>query len=68
MEKGFYKQEENGNWLYTPNKVQSRDYTLDENNKTSIDGWIWYDEEPEEYKIWKEEQENNFNRHASTKM
>jgi hypothetical protein len=51
---GFYKLEE-GAWFYAPNFVYSRDYTLErEGNRTSIDGWQWYDEAPIEYTQWYE--------------
>jgi hypothetical protein len=53
---GFYKETEDG-WLYAPNAVHARDYTLQrDGNRESIDGWEWHDEEPLEYKLWKLEQ------------
>ena len=43
---GFYKYE-NGEWLYAPNFVFHRDYTLmRDGNRESIDGWQWYDTSP----------------------
>lgn len=52
--KGFYKQDENGIWLYAPNYVESPTYTLlaEKRNeyKLPIDGWNWYEEQPYEDK------------------
>ncbi len=54
----FYKYEENndkwvrGNMITLPNGD-----ILSEDNKKEIDGWVWYDEEPQEYLDWKEEKE-----------
>jgi hypothetical protein len=48
---GFYKQEENGEWLYAPNFVYAPTFELLRENKDTyqypVDGWTWYDEEPE---------------------
>jgi hypothetical protein len=56
---GFYKKEEE-NWLFAPNFVYAKDYTLQKDgNKEEIDGWKWYEEEPIEYTIFKIKQENN---------
>lgn len=50
---GFYKQLEDGSWMYAPNFVYAKDYTLEKDgNRESIDGWQWYDEAPREYIIW----------------
>jgi hypothetical protein len=62
---GFYKELEDGGWLYAPNFVYSKDYTLERNgNKESIDGWEWYDEAPVEYLIW-EIKNNNKNKNQN---
>jgi hypothetical protein len=51
---GFYKQFEDGSWIYAPNFVYSKDYTLEKDgNRQETDGWKWYDEEPIEYTIFK---------------
>jgi hypothetical protein len=51
---GFYKKDLDNNWFYAPNFVYNKDYTLEkEGNRDPIDGWQWHDEEPEEYKNWK---------------
>ena len=56
---GFYKLDENGDWLFAPNFVYAKDYTIEKDgNRESIDGWKWYDEEPIDYTIWKLKQEN----------
>ena len=50
---GFYKKLEDDNWIYAPNFVYSKDYTLNnEGNRQSIDGWDWYDESPKEFLEW----------------
>jgi hypothetical protein len=57
---GFYKKVSDTEWWFAPNFVYSKDYELTrEGNKESIDGWVWYDEGPEEYFSWLENQENN---------
>jgi hypothetical protein len=49
----FYKKYEDGDWIYAPNFVYSKDYTLErDGNREPIDGWNWYDEAPQEYIIW----------------
>jgi hypothetical protein len=52
---GFYKQELSGQWLYGPNFVYHKDYTLLREDKDSytypIDGWKWYNEQPFEDEI-----------------
>lgn len=50
----FYKKIED-KW-FEANKVSNANYTLDENNKQSIDGWEWHDEPPQEYLDWLDEQ------------
>ena len=51
---GFYKKDENGNWLFAPNFVYTKDYILEKDgNREEKDGWKWYDEEPLEYTIFK---------------
>ncbi len=52
----FYKKI--GEDWFEANKVSNSNYTLDENNKQSIDGRQWHDNPPEEYLDWVEEQEN----------
>jgi hypothetical protein len=50
---GFYKKTDEGEWLYAPNFVYSKDYTLERTgNRESIDGWLWHDQEPIDYTIW----------------
>ena len=49
---GFYK-ENNGEWFYASNYVYSLSYTLErDGNKVAVDGWEWYDGEPQEYTSW----------------
>lgn len=56
---GFYKLDENGSWLFAPNFVYAKDYVLEKNgNREEIDGWKWYDMPPQEYLIWKFNNEN----------
>lgn len=47
---GFYKQAENGEWLYACNIVEAPNYTITKELKDTynypIDGWRWYDEQP----------------------
>lgn len=51
---GFYKLDENGDWLFAPNFVYAKDYILEKDgNREETDGWKWYDVPPEEYLIWK---------------
>lgn len=52
----FYKKE-GDNW-WRSDWVSNKNYTLDENNKQSIDGWEWHDNPPQEYLDWLEEQNN----------
>lgn len=50
---GFYKFD-GETWYYAPNFVCAKDYTLEKGkNTTEIDGWKWYEKEPIEYTIWK---------------
>lgn len=51
----FYKKE-NDNW-WCSDWVSNKNYTLNENNKQSIDGWEWHDTPPQEYLDWLEEQQ-----------
>lgn len=61
-EPGFYKKYEDGYWVYAPNFVCSKNYTLEKDgNRESTDGWEWFDEAPNEYLIWK----NNLTNEAS---
>ena len=55
----FYKKEENGNWVIGLIVCLTDGIILDENNKLEIDGWEWFDESPEDYVIWKKENEIN---------
>ena len=58
---GFYK-DDNGEWFFAPNFVYSTAYTLErDGNRESVDGWKWYNEAPQEYLLWLEEQENLLN-------
>jgi hypothetical protein len=47
---GFYKKDEQGNWLHAVNAVYTKDYTLLRELKDTytypVDGWAWYDEQP----------------------
>ena len=47
---GFYKQNEEEQWMYAPNFVYAPTYTLLKEEKNTydypIDGWNWYDEQP----------------------
>ena len=55
---GFYKFD-GENWLYAPNFVYAKDYILEkEGNHEEVDGWKWYDTPPQEYLIWKFNNEN----------
>ena len=56
---GFYKLDENGSWLFAPNFVCAKDYVLEKDgNHEEVDGWKWYDTPPQEYLIWKFNNEN----------
>jgi hypothetical protein len=56
---GFYKQNEEGSWIYAPNFVYGPDFELIAENHESytypVDGWVWYDIAPLEYVRWVEE-------------
>jgi len=59
----FYKKFENGDWIkapkvYLPNENKT---VLNEDNKQSLNGFEWYDEDPQEYLDWEEEQKNKRN-------
>lgn len=47
---GFYKQNEDGDWIYAPNFVYAPTYILEKDLKDTytypVDGWYWYDEQP----------------------
>lgn len=47
---GFYKQFEDGSWVYAPNFVYGPDFELVRELKDTyeypIDGWSWYDQKP----------------------
>jgi hypothetical protein len=51
MECGFYKKNEEGEWMYAPNFVYSSDYELKSEDKDNyeypVDGWYWFDEKPD---------------------
>jgi hypothetical protein len=50
---GFYKKYEDGDWIYAPNFVYSKDYTLErDGNREPTDGWNWHEQAPQEYIIW----------------
>ncbi len=56
---GFYKYE-NGEWLHAQFSVHFPDGTiLSVDNKIEKDGWVWFEEEPEEYTNWKSTQEQS---------
>lgn len=50
---GFYKQEEDGSWIYAPNFVYGFNFELLRERKDSYEypanGWTWYDENKEVY-------------------
>jgi hypothetical protein len=50
LKPGFYKETEEG-WYYAPNAVYNGDYSLLKEQKDTypfpVDGWRWYDDEPE---------------------
>ena len=50
LKPGFYKETEEG-WYYAPNGVYNSDFTLTKDKKDTytypMDGWKWYDDEPE---------------------
>ncbi len=49
---GFYK-EQNGEWYYAPNFIRSNQFELSrDGDRTTTDGWVWYDVEPTEYTEW----------------
>ena len=52
----FYK-ELNNRWYVGKNIFLPSGEELNETNKLELDGWFWSDEDPEEYTIWKNEQE-----------
>ena len=55
---GFYKFD-GENWYYAPNFVYTKDYVLEKDgNHEEVDGWKWYDTPPQEYLIWKFNNEN----------
>lgn len=50
---GFYKKTEDGSWLYAPNFVYNKDYSLERGgNRESIDGWVWHEAAPHDYIMW----------------
>lgn len=50
---GFYKKVNDDEWLYAPNFVYAKDYTLlKDGYHGPIDGWQWYDEAPQEFVLW----------------
>lgn len=54
----FYKKLNDTEWL-TANEIHFPDGTISNaENKTSKDGFIWFDEAPEEYLEWKQLQNN----------
>ena len=55
---GFYKFD-GENWYYAPHFVYAKDYVLEKDgNREERDGWKWYDTPPQEYLIWKFNNEN----------
>lgn len=51
----FYKKI--GEDWFEANKVSNANYTLDENNKQEIDGWVLHDNPPQGYLDWLQEQQ-----------
>lgn len=51
----FYKKI--GEEWFEANIVSNSNYTLDESNKQSIDGWEWHDTPPTAYTEWKKIQD-----------
>lgn len=47
---GFYKQNEEGEWMHAPNFVYALEYELTRDKKDDynypVDGWYWFDEFP----------------------
>jgi hypothetical protein len=61
---GFYLYDEvQEMWYYGPNAVYNINYQLYRELKDTytypVDGWSWYDESPERYKIWLLKQNDN---------
>jgi hypothetical protein len=57
---GFYKQFEDGSWVFAPNFVYGPDFELLRENKDNynypVDGWHWYNKSP-----IKENENNDYN-------
>ena len=53
---GFYKLNEINDWEFAPNFVYAPTYTLLKEEKDTytypVDGWTWYDIEPQPYLDW----------------
>ena len=70
---GFYKETEEG-WYYAPNAVYNGDYSLLKEQKDTynypVDGWKWYDDEPDGFiDIFnkpEEEEEDNISEEETT--
>jgi len=47
---GFYKQNEEGEWMYAPHFVYNANYELLREDKDTynypVDGWYWFNEHP----------------------
>jgi hypothetical protein len=57
----YYKKEEDGNWN-VGNRIDFPDgVVLSKDNKLSKDGWVWYDETPQEYLDWLDTQNQDNN-------
>lgn len=55
---GFYKFD-GEQWFFAINYVYNKNYELTrDGNRETTDGWQWYDEAPQEYLSWIEEQNN----------
>lgn len=48
----FYKIESDGNWLVGKTIYLPSGAVLSSDNKINEDGWVWYDEPPQEYLDW----------------
>jgi hypothetical protein len=58
----FYKKDENTGEWYFGNEVHFPDgIKITSENKLTKDGWVWYDEPPQEYLDWLETQQNHIN-------
>ena len=54
----FYKKGNNGDWTVGIRIILPTNEELTENNTENNYGWVWHDEPPQEYLIWKDENDN----------